>query len=214
MSLCHLLRLSSLIHRLSSPTTTIRGIIPLPISHIHQRFYNISISPENEPPDTNHSPPIPYPTIPHRTTSFSSAEEAAAERRRRKRRLRIEPPLHALRRDPSSPPPKRDPRLPDTTSFLFGPRRNLHNRVQSLIRASDLDAASKLARFSKTRPTVFTCNAIIAAMYRAERYGESISLFDYFFKKSSIVPNVVSYNQIINAHCDEGHVEEALEVYR
>ncbi|CDY20645.1 hypothetical protein Bca4012_093848 [Brassica carinata] len=218
MSLCHLLRRSSLIHRLSSPTTTIR--IPLPISHIHQRFYNISTSPENEPPDTNHSPPIPHPTIPHRTTSFSSAEEAAAERRRRKRRLRIEPPLHALRRDPSSPPPKRDPnapRLPESTSSLFGPRLNLHNRVQSLIRASDLDAASKLARqsvFSRTPPIVFTCNAIIAAMYRAERYGESISLFDYFFKKSSIVPNVVSYNQIINAHCDEGHVEEALEVYR
>ncbi|CAN7134463.1 unnamed protein product [Brassica rapa subsp. narinosa] len=206
MSLCYLLR------RLSSAATTIR--ITTPISHTHQRFHNISISPENEPPDTNHSPPIPYPTIPHRTTSFSSAEEAAAERRRRKRRLRIEPPLHALRRDPSSPPPKRDPRLPDSTSSLVGPRLNLHNRVQSLIRASDLDAASKLARFSKTRPTVFTCNAIIAAMYRAERYGESISLFDYFFKKSNLVPNVVSYNQIINAHCDEGHVEEALEVYR
>ncbi|KAJ4895559.1 Pentatricopeptide repeat-containing protein [Raphanus sativus] len=51
-------------------------------------------------------------------------------------------------------------------------------------------------------------------MYRSKRYADSISLFEYFFKQSNIVPNVVSYNQIINAHCDEGHVEEALEVYR
>ncbi|CAH2038401.1 unnamed protein product [Thlaspi arvense] len=245
MSLCHLFRRSPLLHRLrAAATTTSRS--PIPISHIQQRFYNISISPDNPETNTdnkdsetcpdpksfpandtsqfqippNHSPPISYPPIPQRTMAFSSAEEAAAERRRRKRRLRIEPPLHALRRDPSAPPPKRDPnapRLPDSTSSLVGPRLNLHNRVQSLIRASDLDAASRLARqsvFSNTRPTVFTCNAIIAAMYRAKRYSESISLFEYFFKQSNIVPNVVSYNQIINAHCDEGHVDEALEVYR
>lgn len=117
-----------------------------------------------------------YQTASTRGFAFSSAEEAAAERRRRKRRLRIEPPLHALRRDPSQPPPQRDPnapRLPDSTSALVGPRLNLHNRVQSLIRAGDLDAASAVARhsvFSNTRPTVFTCNAIIAAMYRAKRY--------------------------------------------
>ncbi|XP_010475886.1 PREDICTED: pentatricopeptide repeat-containing protein At1g10270-like [Camelina sativa] len=170
-------------------------------------------------PQNHHISPIPYPPM-RRNMTFSSAEEAAAERRRLKRRLRIEPPLHALRRDPSAPAPRRDPnapRLPDSTSALVGARLNLHNRVQSLIRASDLDAASRLARqsvFSNTRPTVFTCNAIIAAMYRAKRYSESISLFQHFFKQSKIVPNVVSYNQIINAHCDEGHVDEALEVYR
>lgn len=118
--------------------------------------------------------------------AFSSAEEAAAERRRRKRRLRIEPPLHALRRDPSQPPPQRDPnapRLPDSTSALVGPRLNLHNRVQSLIRAGDLDAASAVARhsvFSNTRPTVFTCNAIIAAMYRAKRL-KFTPFFSFFF---------------------------------
>ncbi|KFK43314.1 hypothetical protein AALP_AA1G108400 [Arabis alpina] len=245
MSLSNLLRRSSLFHRISTTTTNLSSI---PISSLRERFYSISISPANEDPETNtdnqysetsanpnsipHNdpsqfkippqdfPPIPYPPIPQRTMAFSSAEEAAAERRRRKRRLRIEPPLHALRRDPSAPPPKRDPnapRLPDSTSQLVGQRLNLHNRVQSLIRASDLDAASRLARqsvFSNTRPTVFTCNAIIAAMYRAKRYSESISLFQYFFKQSNIVPNVVSYNQIINAHCDEGNVEEALEVYR
>ncbi|GKV31614.1 hypothetical protein SLEP1_g40290 [Rubroshorea leprosula] len=155
-----------------------------------------------------------------RSFAFTSAEEAAAERRRRKRRLRIEPPLHALRPSVNHSPPHRDPnapRLPDSTSQLVGPRLNLHNRVQSLIRASDLDAASLLARssvFSNTRPTVFTCNAIIAAMYRNKRFDEAIALFHFFFNQSDIVPNIVSYNNLINTHCDRGEVDTALEVYR
>ncbi|CAJ2676277.1 unnamed protein product [Trifolium pratense] len=154
-----------------------------------------------------------------RSFAFSSAEEAAAERRRRKRRHRTEPPLNAIR-----PPPhqhqSRDPnapRLPDSTSALVGPRLNLHNRVQSLIRAGDLDAASAVARhsvFSSTRPTVFTCNAIIANMYRAKRYNEAIALFHFFFNQSNLVPNIVSYNNVINTHCDEGRLDVALEIYR
>ncbi|KAJ1415127.1 Tetratricopeptide-like helical domain superfamily [Sesbania bispinosa] len=154
-----------------------------------------------------------------RSFAFSSAEEAAAERRRRKRRLRIELPLNAIRPPPQQAP-WRDPnalRLPDSTSALVGPRLSLHNRVQSLIRAGDLDAASAIARhsvFSVTRPTVFTCNAIIAAMYRAKRYNEAIALFHFFFNQSNLVPNIVSYNNLINTHCDEGRVDVALEVYR
>ncbi|KAJ9159070.1 hypothetical protein P3X46_024601 [Hevea brasiliensis] len=128
------------------------------------------------------------------------------------------PPLHALQRN-SNPPPRdpNAPRLPDSTSALVGPRLNLHNRVQSLIRSFDLDNASLLARnavYTRTRPTVFTCNAIIAAMYRAKRYNEAIALFKYFFEQHDIVPNVVSYNNLINAHCDEGRVDTALEIYR
>ncbi|XP_027363390.1 pentatricopeptide repeat-containing protein At1g10270 [Abrus precatorius] len=154
-----------------------------------------------------------------RSYAFSSAEEAAAERRRRKRRLRIEPPLNAIRPPPQQGPPRdpNAPRLPDSTSALVGPRLSLHNRVQSLIRAGDLDAASAIARhsvFSVTRPTVFTCNAIIAAMYRSKRYDEAIALFHFFFNQSNIVPNIVSYNNVINTHCDEGRVDVALEVYR
>ncbi|KAF2320220.1 hypothetical protein GH714_026076 [Hevea brasiliensis] len=127
-------------------------------------------------------------------------------------------PPHALQRN-SNPPPRdpNAPRLPDSTSALVGPRLNLHNRVQSLIRAFDLDNASLLARnavYTRTRPTVFTCNAIIAAMYRAKRYNEAIALFKYFFEQHDIVPNVVSYNNLINAHCDEGRVDTALEIYR
>ncbi|KAL8098237.1 pentatricopeptide repeat-containing protein At1g10270 [Apium graveolens] len=165
------------------------------------------------------SPPPTF-LIPLRTFAFSSAEEAAAERRRRKRRLRIEPPLHALRRDPNAPRPTRDPnapRLPDSTSALVGPRLSLHNRVQSLIRANDLDNASVVARqsvFSNTRPTVFTCNAIIASMHRAKRYEDAVALFAFFFNQSNIVPNVVSYNFLMNAHCDMGNVDVAMDVYR
>ncbi|KAL7237913.1 hypothetical protein ACSBR2_004087 [Camellia fascicularis] len=155
-----------------------------------------------------------------RSFAFSSAEEAAAERRRRKRRLRIEPPLHALRRDPNAPRPPPDPnapRLPDSTSALVGPRLNLHNRVQSLIRAGDLHHASVVARqsvFSNTRPTVFTCNAIMAAMYRSKRYDDAVALFQFFYNQANIVPNVVSYNVLINTHCDSGRVDVALDVYR
>ncbi|XP_057470105.1 pentatricopeptide repeat-containing protein At1g10270-like [Actinidia eriantha] len=161
-----------------------------------------------------------YYLIHNRSYAFSSAEEAAAERRRRKRRLRIEPPLHALRRDPNAPRPPPDPnapRLPDSTSALVGPRLNLHNRVQSLIRAGDLHHASAVARhsvFSNTRPTVFTCNAIIAAMYRNKRFDDAVALFHFFYNQSNIIPNVVSYNVLINTHCDAGRVDVALDVYK
>ncbi|GAB4846810.1 Pentatricopeptide repeat-containing protein At1g10270 [Ancistrocladus abbreviatus] len=155
-----------------------------------------------------------------RSLAYSSAEEAAAERRRRKRRLRIEPPLYALRRDPNAPRPPPDPnapRLPDSTSSLVGPRLNLHNRVQSLIRAGDLDNASAVARqavFSNTRPTVFTCNAIMASMFRSKRYDEAVALFHFFFNQSNIIPNIVSYNVLINTHCDCGRVDVGLDVYK
>jgi hypothetical protein len=100
------------------------------------------------PPDHRPRPPSPAPPPPLRFL------------------VRIEPPLHALRRD--SPPPRdpNGPRLPDTTSAFVGPRLSLHNRVQSLIRSGDLDGASATARAavsSRVRPTVFTCNAVGAA---------------------------------------------------
>ncbi|XP_022895641.1 pentatricopeptide repeat-containing protein At1g10270-like [Olea europaea var. sylvestris] len=157
-------------------------------------------------------------STPVRSYGFSSAEEAAAERRRRKRRVRIEPPLYALRSNPAPPKPNdpNKPRLPDSTSSLVGSRLNLHNRVQSLIRADDLDSASYIARqsvFQSPRPTVFTCNAIIAAMYRAKRYDYAKALFQYFFNQFDVIPNIVSYNNIIGCHCESNDIEEALKVY-
>ncbi|EYU33291.1 hypothetical protein MIMGU_mgv1a018185mg, partial [Erythranthe guttata] len=156
-----------------------------------------------------------------RSYGFSSAEEAAAERRRRKRRLRIEPPLYALRPNPQPSPNNNannpdKPRLPDSTSALVGPRLNLHNRVQSLIRAGDLDSASYVARqsvFQSVRPTVFTCNAIIAAMYRGKRYNDAKALFQYFFRQFNIIPNIVSYNNLIVSHCESNEIDDALKVY-
>ncbi|PIA47102.1 hypothetical protein AQUCO_01400064v1 [Aquilegia coerulea] len=145
------------------------------------------------------------------------AEICAEARRKKKREMRIQPPLHSLQRDHNTPRPPKDPRLPDTTSNLVGPRLNLHNRVQALIRGGDLDGASDTARravFSKCRPTVFTCNAVIASMYRAGRYEDAIKLFQYFFNQSNIVPNIVSYNNLINTYCDIGLVDVALDVYR
>ncbi|XP_044489816.1 pentatricopeptide repeat-containing protein At1g10270-like [Mangifera indica] len=189
------------------------------VLHRHH-FHNLTNDPPTPLINPNPNPdPSPISAPLTRTYGFSSAEEAAAERRRRKRRLRIEPPLHAIRPNPTHPPARdpNAPRLPDSTSALVGPRLSLHNRVQSLIRAGDLDAASYLVRqavFSNTRPTVFTCNAIIAAMYRAKRYNDAVALFAFFFEQSDIVPNVVSYNNLINTHCDEGRVDEGLKVYR
>jgi len=51
-------------------------------------------------------------------------------------------------------------------------------------------------------------------MYRAKRYNEAIALFHFFFNQSNLVPNIVSYNNVINTHCDEGRVDVTLEVYR
>ncbi|XVF24273.1 hypothetical protein REPUB_Repub13aG0113400 [Reevesia pubescens] len=214
MSLFRLLLPRSLNYHHKPPKAT----ASLLFSHF---LHNVALNPAFENPIQNPQTPSPppSPSPPQRSYAFSSAEEAAAERRRRKRRLRIEPPIHALRASAPSAPPTRDPnapRLPDSTSALVGHRLNLHNRVQSLIRASDLDAASLLARssvFSSTRPTVFTCNAIIAAMYRNKRFNEAIALFHFFFKQSDLVPNVVSYNNLINTYCDRGEVDIAIQVY-
>ncbi|KAF9610130.1 hypothetical protein IFM89_019995 [Coptis chinensis] len=70
-----------------------------------------------------------------------NATEARVGRSPIERRNRIEPPLHALRRDPYAPRPRPDPNapcLPNSTSALTGPRLSLHNRVHSLIRAGDM----------------------------------------------------------------------------
>ncbi|KAF9606436.1 hypothetical protein IFM89_025145 [Coptis chinensis] len=50
-------------------------------------------------------------------------------------------------------------------------------------------------------------------MYHAARYEEAISLFQFFFNQSNIVPNIVSYNVLINTHCDASRVYVALDVY-
>ncbi|KAL4184114.1 hypothetical protein AMTRI_Chr11g158400 [Amborella trichopoda] len=172
------------------------------------------------PPSSQQQQPSYYSNTTARPLAISSAEEAAAERRRRKRRLRLEPPLHALRRPPlphqnSNP---NAPRLPDSTSALVGPRLSLHNKVQTLIRSNQLDQATVMARqalFSNTRPTVFTCNAVMAAHLRSRRLSEVPNLFRLFFNPTGpIIPNIVSYNILINSLCDSNEVDRALEMYQ
>ncbi|CAA6667777.1 unnamed protein product [Spirodela intermedia] len=51
-------------------------------------------------------------------------------------------------------------------------------------------------------------------MFRAGRYEDAVALFHFFFEQSNIVPNVVSYNFLINTHCDAGRVDVAVDVYR
>nr|DAD36252.1 TPA_asm: hypothetical protein HUJ06_006892 [Nelumbo nucifera] len=157
-----------------------------------------------------------------RLLSFATPEEAAAERRRRKRRLRIEPPLNSLRHTqpqqrPINPTPNPNaPKLPEHVSVLTGNRLNLHNRILKLIRENDLDEAALLTRhsiYSNCRPTVFTCNSVMAALLRQSRYADLLSLHR-FITQAGVVPNVVTHNLLINAYCDCRKTDTALEHYK
>ncbi|PKA61195.1 Pentatricopeptide repeat-containing protein [Apostasia shenzhenica] len=160
---------------------------------------------------------------PLRLLSFATPEEAAAERRRRKRRLRIEPPLSSFRHQPSPRPPPSSkspnpnaPKLPETMSALAGNRLNLHNRILTHIRENDLEEASLLVRhsiYSNCRPTIFTCNAVLAALLRQCRYSDLLSLHR-FITQASVVPTVITHNLLLQAYCDCRKTDTALEHYR
>ncbi|XP_042514381.1 uncharacterized protein LOC122089031 [Macadamia integrifolia] len=156
----------------------------------------------------------------------STAEEdelrRAAERRRRKRRLRIEPPLNSLRHTqpqqrPINPNPNPNaPKLPESVTVLTGNRLNLHNRILTLIRQNDLDEAALLTRhsiYSNCRPTIFTCNAVMAALLRQSRYSDLLSLHR-FITQAGVAANVVTHNLLINAYCDCRKTDTALEHYK
>eukprot|EP00268_Persea_americana_P036142 TRINITY_DN3561_c0_g1_i1.p1 TRINITY_DN3561_c0_g1~~TRINITY_DN3561_c0_g1_i1.p1 ORF type:complete len:489 (-),score=94.05 TRINITY_DN3561_c0_g1_i1:342-1628(-) len=54
----------------------------------------------------------------------------------------------------------------------------------------------------------------MASMLRGHRHDDVVALFRFFFQQSNIVPNIVSYNVLINTHCDAGRVDTALEIYQ
>lgn len=84
--------------------------------------------------------------------------------------------------------PSRDPnalRLPDSMLRLVEPRLSLHLTACNPWSARS-SAMARHSVFSATRPTVFTCNATIAAMYRTKKYSEAITLFHFFFNKSNL----------------------------
>ncbi|KAK8936039.1 Pentatricopeptide repeat-containing protein [Platanthera zijinensis] len=164
-----------------------------------------------------------FSTPPFRLLSFATPEEAAAERRRRKRRLRIEPPLSSHRQQPaprrlpsSKNPNPNAPKLPESATALAGNRLNLHNRILTLIRENDLDEASLLVRhsiYSNCRPTIFTCNAVLAALLRQCRYTDLLSLHR-FITQASVAPTVITHNLLLQAYCDCRKIDNALEHYR
>uniref|UniRef100_A0A0E0BIK7 Pentacotripeptide-repeat region of PRORP domain-containing protein n=1 Tax=Oryza glumipatula TaxID=40148 RepID=A0A0E0BIK7_9ORYZ len=149
--------------------------------------------------------------------------DAAAERRRRKRRLRVEPPSArggpAPQRAPGAPRPASNPnapKLPEPASALSGKRLDLHRRILALVREDDLDEAALLTRhsiYSNCRPTVFTCNAVLAALLRQARYADLLSLHR-FVTQASVAPTVATYNLLLQAYCDCRRPDTALEHFR
>lgn len=88
-----------------------------------------------------------------------------------------------------------------------------------LIKLYNLDAAAEQARlaiFSRGNPllTAETCVAIIDAMRSDRRYSDAYDLFHYYAHKakSDLITNLCS-SPIIIALCDEGKLDEALELY-
>lgn len=170
-----------------------------------------------------HAPPCTF--LPIRLFSFATPEEAAAERRKRKRRLRIEPPLSALRHQQSPqprPPPSATPqnpnapKLPEPLSALSGNRLNLHNRILKLIRENDLDEAALLTRhsiYSNCRPTIYTCNSVMAAQLRQSKYAELLSLHR-FITQAGVGANVITYNLLLTVYLDCRKTDVALEQYK
>ncbi|KAM7499774.1 hypothetical protein LguiA_024188 [Lonicera macranthoides] len=153
-------------------------------------------------------------------TSFATPEDAAADRLSRKRRLRIEPPLlNSLRQSqprPSQKPNPNAPKLPEHVSVLTGNRLNLHNRILKLIRDNDLDEASLLtchSIYSNCRPTIFTCNSVMAAFLRQSRYSDLLSLHR-FITQADVTPNIITHNLLINAYMDCRRTDTALEHYK
>ncbi|KAL8199771.1 hypothetical protein R6Q57_013339 [Mikania cordata] len=172
----------------------------------------------------HHRHPLPPAVTSLRHLSFATPEDAAAERRRRKRRLRIEPPLNALRSNTQpqprpTPAPNSNPnapKIPEHVSVLTGNRLNLHNRILKLIRENDLQEAVLLTRhsvYSNCKPTIFTCNAVMAACLRQSKYAELLNLHR-FITQAAIAANIVTYNLVINTYMDCRKIDTALEHYK
>lgn len=105
---------------------------------------------------------------------------------------------------------------PDRT---FSGPSSLLSRVRFLINdISDLDLAAKHARLAARKrmdpeESILTCNAIIGALCNAGRSGDALDMFDFFFNKSKMKPNIASCNFIIKSHCDQGRLDDALRLY-
>ncbi|XP_072993687.1 uncharacterized protein [Typha latifolia] len=143
-----------------------------------------------------------------RLLSFSTPESAAAARLHRRRH--VQPPLSSQPKNPNSP------KLPDPVSSLSGARLVLHNRILTLIRSDDLDEASLFVRhsiYSNCRPTIFTCNTVLAALLRRRRLSDLFALHR-FLTQAAVAPTILTHNLLLQAHLERGTTDAALEHYR
>ncbi|KAL3521648.1 hypothetical protein ACH5RR_019797 [Cinchona calisaya] len=178
---------------------------------------------------TGFRPKPPPSLLSFRFLSYATPEEAAAERRKRKRRLRIEPPVSLVRHHqqqqlppqpprPSSPANQNPnaPKLPEPVTVLSGNRLNLHNRILKLIRENDLDEAALYTRhsiYSNCKPTIFTCNAVMAALLRQARYGDVLSLHR-FITQGGLANNIVTHNLLFSVYMDCRKTDLAMDHYK
>ncbi|XP_019089131.1 PREDICTED: pentatricopeptide repeat-containing protein At3g60980, mitochondrial-like [Camelina sativa] len=100
-----------------------------------------------------------------------------------------------------------------------GPSSSLLSRVRFLINdISDLDVAAKHARLAarkKMNPEIATLisKTIIGAMCNAGRSDDALDLFDFFFNKSKIKPDIACCNFAIKSLCEKGRLDDALRLY-
>ncbi|KAG2243746.1 hypothetical protein Bca52824_094407 [Brassica carinata] len=91
--------------------------------------------------------------------------------------------------------------LPDCTKIRC-PLSMLDHRVHFLINeVSDLDSAANHARLAVSKrmnpeKALFTCNAIIGAMFAAGRSGDAFDLFNFFFNESKMKPVIAACNLV------------------
>ncbi|CAM8882469.1 unnamed protein product [Rhodiola kirilowii] len=150
-----------------------------------------------------------------RLLSFATPEEAAAARRNRNEHLGIQSPGSNCQTQPQPPNPNA-PKIPEPTSALSGPLLVLHNKVLNLVRENDLDEAAEFTRhsiYSNCRPTVYTVNAVLAALARQRRYIDFMSLHR-FVVQAGVVPNIVTHNLLLSAYCDRHKMSAALDHYK
>ncbi|OEL14472.1 Pentatricopeptide repeat-containing protein [Dichanthelium oligosanthes] len=50
-------------------------------------------------------------------------------------------------------------------------------------------------------------------MVQAGRHDDAVALFEFFFCRSNIVPNIISYNTLIHTHNEAARVDDAMQVY-
>lgn len=92
----------------------------------------------------------------------------------------------------------------------------LRERVDFLIRLSDLDTAAKHARLAPfaehdlqsydsadDRDVDWVCGAIIVAMCKAKRYKDALDLIRYFFNEHKMIPPKGSFNHVLKGVLDD-----------